>query len=303
MARPVQKETIDLSIVIVSWNTRKLLEDCLHSVYAGLRTVRNEIWVVDNASSDGSVEFIRKNWPHVRLIANSENVGFARANNQAIPLASGRYVLLLNSDTLVPEGVLDALVEAMDAEPEAAVCSPMLLNLDGTPQYCWARFPGLASELSGSLDLAQSPYPVSDFADVTKRTAMQPFFVDWVGGACFMVRASLLPQVGLLDEGYFMYSEETDWCVRFRALGKKVMLVPAVTVTHLGGGSSRAVPWKTRERMYRSSLRFYRKTYGPLGAVLPSAFSSLRYALFRLVKQRESYAKQDNRAEERGSGT
>ena len=282
----VDTVTVDLSLIIVSWNTRQLLSDCLRSVYESVRGISIEIFVVDNASTDGSPGLVRDRYSEAALIANTENVGFARANNQAIPKAKGRYVLLLNSDTVVPEGALNALVQGMDAHPEAVVCSPMLLNADSSPQFCWARFPGLPSELSGTLDLSQSPYPIADFADADKRAAMRPFAADWVGGACFLVRASALPAVGLLDEGYFMYSEETDWCRRFQEAGGKVLLVPAVTVTHLGGGSSRAVPLKTRERMYRSSLRFYRKSYGVVGAVLPSVVATIRYGLFHLLKRR-----------------
>jgi N-acetylglucosaminyl-diphospho-decaprenol L-rhamnosyltransferase len=270
-----------LSVVIVSYNTRDLLRDCLRSIFDSLCELSVAVWVVDNASADGSAAMVAAEFPHVRLLARDDNLGFARANNLALKQASGRYLLLLNPDTLVPPGALDGLVAAMDAHPEASVCSPLLLNADGSPQWCWARFPGWKSELTGRLDLSQSPYPLADFADPAKRAAMEPFAADWVGGACFLVRRSAMEAVGLLDEGYFMYSEETDWCCRFRAAGGLVLLVPSVTVTHLGGQSSQAVPVATRRRMYQSSVRFYRKRYGALGSLLPVALAAARYALFR----------------------
>lgn len=282
---PKAPPTHDLAIVIVSWNTRQLLDDCLRSTFesfrGGLRTV---VWVVDNASADGSAEMVRSKYPQARLIANTENVGFAIANNQAIREVSARYVLLLNSDTIVPPGALDSLVAVMEDHTLAGVCSPLLLNADGSPQICWARFPGLSSELSGALDRGQSPYPLADFADTTRRTAMTPFEVDWVGGACFLVRADALGSIGLLDESYFMYSEETDWCLRFRNAGYHVLLAPSITVTHLGGASSRVVPLATRQRIWRSGLRFYRKAYGPVGSLPAQAVATARYYLFHLKR-------------------
>jgi hypothetical protein len=275
-------ESFDLSVVIVSWNTCKLLEDCLRSVYASFQGVRAEVWVVDNASSDDSVAMAQQQFPQTRLIVNSDNRGFAVANNQALVQCAGRYLLLLNSDTVVPVGALDALVAVMDTHPEVGVCGPLLLNADGSPQLNWARFPGLASEMRRGQDRSQSPYPIEDFASATKRAAMQPFVVDWIGGACFMVRHSAVESVGLLDEGYFMYSEETDWCHRWSQAGWKTLLAPQITVTHLGGQSSSAVPIATRTRMWRSSLRLYRKMYGPVQSAFPCLLASARYYLARL---------------------
>lgn len=274
-----------LSVVIVSWNTRALLRDCLETVFRDLQAnsgLRAEVWVVDNASADDSPAMVREAFPQACLLENADNIGFARANNQALREARGRYLLLLNSDTLVPEGALTALVAAMESEAGAAVCSPLLLNGDGSPQYCWARFPGFKDELAGSLDLSQSPYPLTDFADAARRKDMRPFPVDWVGGACFLVRASAMAQVGLLDEGFFMYCEETEWCHRFRAHGWQALLVPGVTVTHLGGQSSKAVPAATRQRMYRSRVRLYGLMYDPARAGILRGAASARLILFRL---------------------
>lgn len=275
----------DLSVVIVSWNTRLLLHDCLTSVLnGGLGDLQAEVWVVDNASHDKSADGVRDHFPTVRVIANTENVGFARANNQALEKATGRYFLLLNSDTIVPPNVLARLVRVMDAWPDAAVASPLLINHDagGTPQFCWARFPNAKSEWSGKLDLGQSPYPLTDYADHDATPRMACFVVDWVGGACFCVRAEAARSVGLLDDGFFMYGEETEWCSRFQKAGWKTLMVPSLEVTHLGGASSRAVPVETRRRMLRSALRLFHLLYGPAGSLTPSVFAFARYAAYRI---------------------
>ena len=285
MSTVTQPALCDLSVVIVSWNTRQLLDDCLRSVFGGaLGDLQAEIWVVDNASSDGSAEWVRANFPGVHMIANHENGGFARANNQALEKAEGRYFLLLNSDTIVPPTVLARLVYEMDARPDVAVASPLLINHDAarSPQFCWARFPNARSEWAGKLDLSQSPYPLSDYADHDANRRMAPFVVDWVGGACFCVRAEAAQAVGFLDDGFFMYGEETEWCSRFQKAGWKTLIVPALQVTHLGGGSSRAVPVETRRRMFGSSVRLFRLLYGSLGSLPAVLVASARYAAFRV---------------------
>ena len=272
-----------LSVVIVSWNTRALLRDCLESI----RSLDAEVFVADNASTDGSAELVQTEFPRVHLLQTGANLGFARANNLALKQATGRYWLLLNSDTLVPAGALEALVAALDAHPEAAVAGSLLLNADGTLQQSWARFPDFKSELSGSLDRSQCPYSDTQLSDPEGRKSLAPFVCDWVGGAVFCVRAEAAKTAGLLDESFFMYSEETEWCHRLRRVtGGTTLLVPASAVVHLGGGSSRAVPKVTRQRMWRSSLRFFRLTQGPVGGLLPSAVATGRYLLSPLRSQR-----------------
>ena len=274
-----------LSIVIVSWNTKALLEACLeslpppapspaHSFLVG-EGGNMEVFVVDNASSDGSAALVRERFPHVTLIESGANLGFAKANNLALRQATGRYWLLLNSDTLVPEGALEKLIAALESHPEAAVAGALLLNSDGSLQHSWARFPDFKSELTGALNRNQCPY-----SEAQLRSGASPFVCDWVGGAVFCVRASAAQQAGLLDEEFFMYSEETEWCHRLkRVTGGITLLVPSSVVTHLGGASSRAVPKATRQRLWRSTLRFHRLTKGLLGALLPNAVATARYLL------------------------
>ena len=158
-------DVLDLSVVIVSWNTRHLLEDCLASVLASLKTSPDlsvEIFVADNDSKDGSAEMVRLDFPEVKLIETGGNLGFARANNFALRQAKGKFWLLLNSDTLVPAGALEGLVSALEKHPDAAVAGPILLNADGSLQASWARFPGFSSELSGALDRSQAPKTVEE---------------------------------------------------------------------------------------------------------------------------------------------
>ena len=274
----------DLSIVIVSWNTKALLRDCLESICN--LSLDAEVFVADNASSDGSPELVEAAFPKVTLIRTGANLGFAKANNLALKQAIGRYWLLLNSDTLVPDGALEALVAALDAHPEAAVAGSLLLNVDGSLQPSWARFPSFKSELTGELERSQCPYTDAQLSDPTARVSLAPFTCDWVGGAVYCVRASAAQKAGLLDEKFFMYSEETEWCHRLkRVTGGTTILVPASTVTHLGGGSSRAVPVATRRRMWRSSLRFFRLTQGPFVGLLPSAVATARFLLSPLRRQ------------------
>jgi GT2 family glycosyltransferase len=224
------------------------------------------VFVIDNASFDGSAEMVRQNFPEVHLIENEKNVGFARATNTALRRAGGRYLLLLNSDTLMPSSALKSLCCELDARPDAIVCGPFLCNSDASPQLSWARFPGPGSELKGNLDRSQAPYPISDFADSKKRAHMKPFSVDWVGGACFLIRAEAIRRVGLLDESFFFYGEETDLCHRLRQEfghdGGEILLIPSVCVMHIGGQSSRSAPGVARRHLFYSSLRLYRKLYG-----------------------------------------
>ena len=274
----------DLSIVIVSWNTKALLRDCLESIRD--LNLDAEVFVADNASTDGSPELVEAEFPNTILIRTGANLGFARANNRALKQATGRYWLLLNSDTIVPKGALEALVAALDEHPEAAVAGSLLLNADGSLQPSWARFPSFQSELTGELERSQCPYSDSLLADEDARKTLAPFPCDWVGGAVFCVRASAAQKAGLLDEAFFMYSEETEWCHRLKKVtGGTTILVPASVVIHLGGGSSRAVPQATRRRMWRSSLRFFRLTQGPLVGLLPSAVATARFLLSPLRRQ------------------
>jgi GT2 family glycosyltransferase len=261
---------LDLSIIIVNWNTRDLLAQCLQAVFSAAGGVPIEVIVVDNASADGSPELVQRDFPQVRLIQNAANVGFARANNQGITVSQGRYVLLLNSDAFVCEDTLEHMVAFMEAHPAAGLAGCKLLYKDGRLQPSCMAFPSLLTEFFIATWLDRL-FPRSrlfghyrmtywDFGDVRE--------VDVITGAFMMARAAAIDQVGLLDEGYFMYSEEVDWCYRFKAAGWKVLYSPGAETVHIGEGSSRKIRADMLIQLYRSRICFFRKTHGRRSAVL-----------------------------------
>jgi GT2 family glycosyltransferase len=257
---------MDLSIVIVNWNTRELLAQCLMSIYDSLPQREIEVYVVDNASSDGSCEMVRERFPLVYLIENVDNVGFARANNQAIRKSHGRYVLLLNSDTIIKSGAVETLVDFMDTHPNAGACGARLLNADGSLQYSCSPAPSLVSEFKRLFHL---PGIRSDgYYRMHKWDQSLVRQVDVLLGACLMLRQQILNQVGLLDEDYFMYSEEVDLCYRVKAAGWELFWVPQAEVVHLGGQSTRQVSDAMFLRLYQAKLIYFRKQHGRWQAIL-----------------------------------
>lgn len=249
---------MDLSILIVSWNTRELLAQCLESVYANPPTGEFEIIVVDNASVDGSVGMVRERFPQVILIENSENVGFARANNQAICNSQGEYVLLLNSDVIALPATFELLLELMGANPSAGAAGPILLNPDGSFQASYNDFPTLLREglaLIGPIKRRWEPYYPSHRPEVSRRTRT----ADWMGGACLIVRRTCIDQIGLLDQRTHMYGEEVDWCYRMKQAGWSTVYCADAAVIHLGGGSSTAYSVSRHMAIQRGKVYFFRK--------------------------------------------
>ncbi len=244
-----------LTAIVVSWNTVQLLRACLHALPAAAEGVEHEILVVDNGSTDGSPAMVRQEFPAVRLIDNTENVGFARANNQAIRASASEYVLLLNSDTIAGPGALAGLVSFMDGQPRAGAAGPRLLRPDGSPQpYAFGGDPRPGYLLARAANRLLFHRYLHDWAT----EAVQE--VDWVSGACMILRRAAIEQVGLLDEKMFMYFEDNEWCLRLRCAGWQVYYNPLVSIIHLGGQSARRNP--AAQRAYRDSLRyFYGKHY------------------------------------------
>lgn len=264
--------SLDLSIIIVNWNTQSLLKQCLESICNTIQTV-----VVDNASTDGSAQMVRQRFPWVQLLENRENVGFARANNQGIRASTGRYVLLLNSDTVVHPGALENLVGFMDTHPQAGACGPRLLNGDGSLQPSVDPMLTPAREFCRLLFLDRL-WPTATYRqerwDITS-----PKPVEVIKGACLLVRRSTLEQVGLLDEGYFMYTEEVDLCYRMAQAGWQLWYVPTAVVTHYGGASSKQIHEQMYLELYRSKVRFYRKFGGSHRATRFKAYLAVAYGL------------------------
>lgn len=263
---------MDISIIIVNWNTRDLLRNCLQSVEATVRDLAYEIIVVDNASTDGSAAMLGEQFPQVRLIANAENRGFGAANNQAMRLMAGRYALLLNSDTVLTEGAVRELYAFLEARPEAAIACGQLLNADGSRQNSIAAFPSLVTLLTNA-PLLEYLFP-KRFPS-KRHTYLGPIEVDSGIGACLMVRKRAIDSVGMFDERYFFFFEETDWARQMRAAGWKVFHVPSALIYHLQGQSIGG-SIRSRIEFYRSRYQYFRKWESPPVYLLARAVIFLR---------------------------
>ena len=279
---------ICLSIVIVNWNVRDLLRNCLRSVYASWRAEPSalEVFVVDNASNDDSAAMVRAEFPQAVLIENRQNTGFTEANNQAIDLAQGQYVLLLNPDTEVLGDALNAMVDYLDVHPEVGLLGPKLLNPNRTVQSSRRRFPTLATAFLESTVLQQwwPDNKVLRHYYVLDRSDDDVLPVDWVVGACLAVRRAAIDQVGLLDEGFFMYSEEMDWCYRLKKAGWQVVYLPTAQVIHSGGQSSRQVVAAQHIHFQRSKIRFFHNHRGAMPALLLRGFLLTTYVYQLIVE-------------------
>jgi len=263
-----------LAVVIVSWNVRDLLTDCLRSLCADLATsgLQADIWVVDNGSTNGTPGMVAEAFPQVHLIASPENLGFAAGNNVALREISNpksqipKYIWLLNPDTEVQPGATAALLAALEANPRAAVAGAKLLYADGSLQQSAFRFPDLVQLAFEFFPLPPRLYDTSLNGRYPRRRyeAQAPFLVDHPLGATMMVRAEAVAQVGLMDEGYRMYCEEIDWCWRMHRAGWRALCVPAARVIHHAGRSTGQVPVPSFVNLWTSRARLYARHHGPL---------------------------------------
>jgi N-acetylglucosaminyl-diphospho-decaprenol L-rhamnosyltransferase len=275
-----------LAVVIVSWNVRSLLAGCLKSLYVDLERSEPEsaVWVVDNASSDGTPEMVAESFPDVRLIANKENLGFAAGNNLALRQAlvpSGRspdYVWLLNPDTEVLSGATQALVSALEVRPRVGVGGARLQYPDGSLQQSAFRFPGLAQLLFELFALPARLYdtPLNGRYGRRRYDGNQPFEVHHPLGAAMMVRAEAVAQAGLMDEGYRLYCEEIDWCWRMRRAGWGAICVPQARVVHYSGGSTTQAATRSFVDLWTSRARLYSRLQGRLKRRLARALVRAR---------------------------
>jgi N-acetylglucosaminyl-diphospho-decaprenol L-rhamnosyltransferase len=278
---------IDLSVLIVNWNVAPLLRRCLTSIatspgislWAAKGTLQTEIIVVDNASSDGSLEMLTHEFPWARVIPNPVNVGFTRANNQALAHARGRYVLFLNPDTEVVGDALLIMVRYMEAHPDVGALGPQLRYPDGRIQPSRRRFPTLATAFLESTLLHQwwpdnpaaRQYYLADSPDNLEQD------VDWLVGACLLVRRKAIEQVGGFDERYFMYSEELDWCRRARAVGWRIVYLPTAQVIHHEGSSSEQAMAARHIHFNTSKVLYFQKYHGRWIAELVRLFLLATY--------------------------
>lgn len=258
---------MDLSILIISYNTRELLQACLESVYAQLGELDAEVIVVDNASHDDSVAMVRERFPQVRLIENAENRGFAAANNQGFAVVSGRYVLLLNSDTRVLDDVLPASVRYMDAHNDVGAMGCRVLNPDGSLQLTCSQTPGLVNMLLLTTGLCRLDWP-----RWLGRYEMKHWLrdderdVDVIYGCYMLVRREVLETVGPLDEDFFFFGEETDWCKRMWDAGWKLRLAPVGEIIHHGSASAISLGHERDVMLTNGLVRYHVKHSGYLVA-------------------------------------
>lgn len=253
-----------LDVVVVSYRSRRLLESCLASLREHAPAVPYAVYVVDNASNDGTVELVRSAFPEAELIASERNLGFAAANNAAIRRSRGRYVLALNPDTRLSAGALDTLLRLMDERPQVAVCGCRLVREDGSFDHASKRsFPTIAGALGHFLRVgrgARAPRRLAQY----RAPDVEGGPVDAVNGAFMLMRRSALEEVGLFDEGYWMYMEDLDLCYRFREAGWTTWYEPSVTVTHVKAGTSGPIRGARLNRAFHYGMfRFYRKHVAP----------------------------------------
>lgn len=248
-----------LTIVIVSYNARRYLEACLRSLVAAPPALSHQIVVVDNASNDGSPAVVEEVTPEALLIQNETNVGFARATNQGIRATVSEAILLLNSDTEVPPQAIDRLVDALRADPEAAVVGPRIVDRSGSAELSFGRMISPFNELRQKTLVRLHAWGVPPVSGWVERATRTPQYADWVSGACLLVWREAAQRIGLLDERYFIYGEDVDFCAAIRANGWRVRFVPDVTVVHVGGRSVVTTASLTSAAYRRSQLAFYAK--------------------------------------------
>ncbi len=246
----------DLSIIIVNWNTKQLLLQCLASLAQS--PVRHEVVVVDNGSKDGSAAAVREKFPSVKIIRCERNRGYATANMHGFRASTGRYVLFLNSDTIVPPETLPRMIFYLEGSPQAAACGPRLAREDGATQaYAFGKDPTLLYLLARAFARQGLRAPLHDWETSEVQT------VDWISGACLMVRRAAIEQVSGFDEHIFMYFEDNDLCLRLRRAGWRIVYDPQVHVIHLGGASLTNNTLR-RKYYYDSLIYFYSKHYSLL---------------------------------------
>lgn len=269
-----------LSAVVVSYNTREALLECLHSL--AREAPGAQVIVVDNASTDGSAEAARAAFPSAMVVANNENVGFARANNQALRLATAARVLLLNSDAVLRPDAVDALHSALDGDPRIAIAGPRTLNEDGTVQVSFGPDLTLVSEWrQRRLVRGVARRDPRALATATSLAAT-PAEPDWISASCLLARRDALLAVEGFDEGFFLYEEDADLCLRLRAAGWRVVFEPRATVVHQGGGSMAALGPRARLEYDHSHLRYYAKHRGPIETAVLRALIGARALAGRL---------------------
>src|SRR3989344_7486340 len=252
---------MDLSVIIVNWNTKKLLENCLSSILKFTKGLSFEVIVIDNDSSDGSQAMLKKKFPQVKLILNNQNLGFSKANNQGIKKAKGQYIFLLNSDTYLVENSFKKLLTNIKSRSKLGVIAPQLLNENQTIQQSAGYFPHLPQiffwmSFLDDLPIGMLFKPYHIDHDSFYKNGQQ---IDWVTAAALMIPKKVIDEVGLLDPQIFMYGEEVEWCYRIKKAGYKIYFSPITKIIHIGRGSHQKIPTKAFIGEYEGLMYFYKK--------------------------------------------
>lgn len=270
-----------LSIIIVNYNTKDLLKDCLQSIFKHIQNLDYEVIVIDNASSDGSVEMIKNDFLQVKLFQNQENLGFAKANNQGVKEARGSYILLLNSDTVLQEGDLSRVINYMDKNDSVGILGCRISNPDGSLQLSCYKFPAMKQLLSHNLFFTKIWPNNRFFGDYRKWPHDKLKEVDFVIGAFFLVKRRVFDEIGLLDEDFFLNVEETEFCLRAKKVGWRTVFYPNFQIIHYGGQSKRRLEEKSLLSSFKGTELLIRKHYGKF-YILLYRFISILTSLFRL---------------------
>lgn len=287
---------IDLSVSVVNTNNRDLLAQCLDSICRTIQRIRYEIWVVDNCSTDGSVEMVRTRFPQVEIIENAERLGYSASHNRALQHCQGRYVLVFNEDMLVLSGALETMVAFMDAHPDAGMVGCRLLNADGSLQPSCRTFPSLWIQLFRSLYLDKlfpgNRWTGANYMSYWGHDTVRE--VDVIKGCCMLVRHEVLEQVGLMDERFFIYYEETDWCYRTKQHGWKIYFTPDAEIIHYGEQTTRRQSARMTLIQRQSLLKYFRKHHGRAAAMIIRLLSIVEtglrviyWSLNSLIRRRE----------------
>ena len=272
---------LDASVIIVNWNSKQYLMKCLESIYRHTHGFSSELIVVDNASSDGTAAELRKRYPDVKLIEGKGNVGFAKGNNIGIAASSGRYVCLVNPDVEFLEDCLSKLCRYMDANDKVGICGPKILNKDGSVQYSCREYPTLWNNLCFALGLHRV-FPRSALFS----NELMSYFdhnelreVEALSGCFMVVRREAMKEVGLMDDAFFMYSEDVDWCKRFHNEGWKVVFNPEAKAIHYGGGSMENTSLWSTVQQERALMQYWSKHHGAIKTTLLRVILFIKHAL------------------------
>jgi len=283
------ERNIKLSIVIVNYNTKVLLVECLDSIFKNPFHGNFEVIIVDNASKDGSLELVQKKYPQVKTIKNEENLGFAKANNVGIKISQGKYILLLNSDTEIISNSLNKMFNYMEDNPSAGIVGPKLIGVNGKIiQMSWGWSPTILKEVLQKTFMPEHIAKYKFLQLVVKFLERKQREVELVSGACMFIRREVLDTVGLLDENLFLYFEEPDFCMRVRRCGWKVIFLPSAEIMHKLGQTMAREGKGTLVIYRRSQLYFYKKNNSRLQQKLLSLFLLSKFSYLKLIKPKNA---------------